>query len=137
MQQWGESVNQKMETIAQYEDERTATTFFTRCPDFPGTEEAIAALDNIVRTHNWQPTPENLQAAHALAVQNRVYQPLSAAEIRQTMGAEPPARIAPPPMLRGNSPDVMSPPLDPRNMPIDQLRREAIKQELERSGARY
>jgi hypothetical protein len=49
MLQWGENVNQKMEAIAQYEDERLALQFTARNPDFPGTTEASDAVISIVQ----------------------------------------------------------------------------------------
>jgi hypothetical protein len=137
MLQWGENINQKMPVIARYEDDRLAMDFSQRCPDFPGTEQASDALVNIVKANNWQYNADSLQAAHLLAVQNHVYQPLSAEAIQAANGNAPQmSRATAPPMLRGNSPDS-TPPIDPHNIPMDQLRKAAIRQELERSGPGY
>jgi hypothetical protein len=122
----------------QYNDQLTAMEFMSRCPDFPQTEQANQALLGIVEANGWQYTPDNMQAAHLLAVQNHVYQPLTQEQIQAATGVAPQqSRATPPPMIRGNSADVGNPPQDPYNMPMDQLRKADIKQELDRSGARY
>jgi hypothetical protein len=135
MIQWGEKMTSFQE---QYENERLVTQFVSRCPDFPGTDEANAAVIGIVQANGWQYTPDNLQAAHALAIRNHVYEPLSAEAIQAANGNAPQIiRPTAPPMLRTNNPEISNAPPDPHNMPMDQLRRAAIKQELERSGPNY
>ena len=138
MLQWGENVNQKMEAIAQYEDDRLAMNFASRCPDFPGTTEASDALVSIVQGNGWQYNVDSLQAAHLLAVRNHVYVPLSAEAQQAANGnAAPMSRPNAPPMLQGSNPEFTNAPPDPYNMPLGDLRKQAIKQELERNTPNY
>jgi len=136
--QWGETVNQKMTAIEQYENERSALQFLNQAPDFPNTDESVAAIDRILTTNRWDFTPENMLAAHSVAIRRGDYQPLTQDQIQAATGNAPQAnRPTPPPMLRTNNPEISNAAPDPQNMPMDQLRKLAIKQELERSGAGY
>jgi hypothetical protein len=138
MLQWGETVNQKIATIQEYENEKLATRFCADCPDFPDTPEAVNALTSIVEQNGWQWNAESLQAAHALAVRNHVYEPLTGEQIQAANGIMPQhTRPTPPPMLSGNNPEIANAASDPYNMPLTDLRRVAIRQELERSGPNY
>jgi hypothetical protein len=130
MMQWGENVNQKMAAISQYEDERLASEFLSRCNDFPSTPEASEAIANIVQNNGWQWNADSLQAAHLLAVKNHMYQPISPEQPE-------PARIAPPPMLRTNNPELTNAPPNPWDMPMQELRKAAIQQELNRNSSDY
>jgi hypothetical protein len=130
MMQWGENVNQKMAAISQYEDERLASEFLSRCQDFPSTPEASEAIANIVQNNGWQWNADSLQAAHLLAVKNHMYQPISPEQPE-------PARIAPPPMLRTNNPELTNAPPNPWDMPMQELRKAAIQQELNRNSSDY
>ena len=135
MLSWGQNINQ---SLAQHADERLAMEFATRVPDFPGTPEASDALVNIVQANGWEYSADSLMAAHLLATRNHVYEPLTAEQIQASLGNAPqPTRQAPPPMLRGSNPEFSSAPPDPYNMPLQDLRRQAIKQELERNGPNY
>jgi hypothetical protein len=128
--QWGENVNQKMAAVSQYEDERLASEFLSRCQDFPSTPEASEAIANIVQNNGWQWNADSLQAAHLLAVKNHMYQPISPEQPE-------PARIAPPPMLRTNNPELTNAPPNPWDMPMQELRKAAIQQELNRNSSDY
>lgn len=130
MMQWGENVNQKVAAISQYEDDRLAMEFSVRCPDFPATPEASDAVVNIVQNNGWDYTADNLQAAHLLAVQNHVYQPISPEQPQVV-------RQAPPPMLRGTNPEISNAAISPYDMNLGDLRKAAIKQELDRNTPGY
>jgi hypothetical protein len=130
LRQWGETVNQKVAAISQYEDDRLAMDFCARCPDFPATPEASDAIANIVESQGWQWNADSLQAAHLLAVQNHMYQPISPEEPQVT-------RPAPPPMLRTNNPEISFAQQSPYEMNLADLRKAAIKQELERNTPGY
>jgi hypothetical protein len=138
MMQWGEKMTSFQE---QYENDRLATQFTVRCPDFPGDDESISKLVDIVERNGWQYTPENLEAAHTLAVRNHVYAPLSAEAIQAGNGVLPQHnRPAPPPMLRTNNPEMASSQLTEKdlwNMPSAEIRKLAMAQELNRSGPNY
>ena len=54
--------------------------FLAAAPDFPNTDQSIQALEQIINQNRWDWTPENMLAAHALAVRQGLYQPLSVAE---------------------------------------------------------
>jgi hypothetical protein len=138
MLQWGENVNQKMEAIAQYEDDRLAMNFASRCPDFPGTPEASDALVSIVQANGWQYNLDSLQAAHLLAVQNHVYTPLSSEALQAANGyATPMSRPTAPPMLQGSNPEITHAVSSPYDMPMQDLRKAAIRQQLEGGGPNY
>jgi hypothetical protein len=138
MLQWGENVNQKMASIAQYEDDRLAMNFASRCPDFPGTPEASDALVSIVQANGWQYNVDSLQAAHLLATRNHVYEPLSAEAQQASSGHIPQVhRPSAPPMLQGNNPEIAHAVPSPYDMPMHDLRKAAIRQELERNTPNY
>ena len=68
-----------------------------------------------------------MAAAHALAMQHRVYQPLSQQEIAVANGYAPEAhRPAPPPIPPRGSPEMSRPTEDIYNMPLDQLRKQIL-----------
>jgi hypothetical protein len=68
-----------------------------------------------------------MAAAHALAVQHRVYQPLTQEEIAAANGYAPEAhRPAPPPIPRGGNPENNQPTMNEWEMPLDQLRKRAL-----------
>jgi hypothetical protein len=80
-----------------------------------------------------------LQAAHALAVRNGLYQPLSSEQIQIANGVAPQqqTRQAAPPMLRTNNPELTNAPPNPWDMPMQELRKAAIQQELNRNSSNY
>lgn len=139
MLQWGETVNQKIATIQDYENEKLATQFCRDCPDFPGTPESVSAVTSIIENNGWEWNADSLQAAHLLATKNHIYEPLSAEAIQASIGTLPQdKRPTPPPMLTGNNPELSSlSSNDPYQMPLAELRRQAMKQELERGGPNY
>ena len=68
-----------------------------------------------------------MAAAHALAVQNRVYQPLSQQEIAVANGYAPEAhRPAPPPMIKSGNPDSQNREENLYEIPLDVLRKKAL-----------
>ena len=135
---WGESVNRRMETVSQYEDDRLAMNFATRCPEFPGTPEASDALVSIVQANGWQYNVDSLQAAHLLAVQNHVYTPLNAeAQAAANGHVTQPSRPGAPPMLQGSNPEITHAVPNPFEMPLQDLRKAAIRQQLEANGPNY
>ncbi len=112
-----------------------AARFIGEHPEFPNSPEAIAALGQVIEANNLDWLPGNMALAHAAAVRDGLYRPLSDEEIRASMGMDVQvARPTPPPMIRGNSPESsswQSGANDPQTMPLDQLRKLAIRQQLE------
>ena len=142
MQQWGETVSQKIATIQEYENEKLATRFCADCPDFPSTPEAVNALTSIVENNGWQWNGESLQAAHALAVRNHIYEPLTAEQIQAANGIMPQnKRPTPPPILSGNNPEITGGGAYTYeqliNMPSSESRKLAIAAELQGRGSNY
>ncbi len=127
------------EQVQKFEEQELAARFHATCPDFPDTEETAETVMQIISSNGWQPNLESLQAAHALAIRNRLYQPLTAEQIQIANGMAPQqqSRQAPPPMLRGNNPEISNAALSPYDMSLGDLRKAAIKQELEGSGPGY
>jgi len=130
----------QMQAVAStVQDQNTALEFCRRCPDFPETDENITALMQIIEAKGWEGTAENLEAAHLLAVRNHIYQPLTQEQIQATTAnslPQPRRNAPPPPMMRGNAPDNV-PQIEPERMPLNELRRLAIRQELESRGPEY
>jgi hypothetical protein len=69
MKQWGQSVNQKMAMIQEYEQDKAISRFFTQHPDFPGSDQANDALGQIIDERGWEVNADNLEMAHLIAVQ--------------------------------------------------------------------
>jgi hypothetical protein len=72
--------------------------------------------------------------AHAYAVKNGLYQPLSGEEIQDSMGfAARAGRPAPPPMVPSSAPDSTSAAFNPwaKDVKLEDLRAMAIRQQLE------
>jgi hypothetical protein len=105
-----------------------SSSFHSRNQDFPNTDKAVEALEAVCRANNWDmENIENLSNAHAVAVRQGLYQPLSQEQIRASYaGPEPTHRPAPPPMIRGGNPDLARPTEDIYNMPLDQLRKQIL-----------
>ena len=96
---------QNNEVLEQYKNQNTVSQFFMEHPEYPNTDQANNALETIINRNGWEWTPDSMAAAHALAVQHRVYQPLSQQEIAVANGYAPEAhRPMPPPMLRAGKP---------------------------------
>jgi hypothetical protein len=135
---------QDLERRLQEREERdyiveTSTGFLASAPDFPNTDASIAALEQVITTNGWEWNTPNMQAAHALAVRNGLYQPLSAEQ--QNVGweqnlRESNRRPTPPPMLPGKSPDAEQQNSNPYAMPLQDLRQQAIRQALGETDGR-
>ena len=130
--------NRLSQELAREREERqnrdTAATFLAQNPDFPNDENSINALDQIITANNLQYTPEHMRMAHDYAVKTGAYRPLSQEAIQAAMGMTVQSkRPAPPPMLPSGSPEVSQwqSGHDPYRMPLDELRRAAIRQQLE------
>jgi hypothetical protein len=118
---------QNNELLEQYKNQNIVSQFFMEHPEYPNTDQANNALEQIINRNGWEWTPDSMAAAHALAVQNRVYQPLSQQEIALANGYAPEAhRPAPPPMIKSGSPDNARPAMNEWEMPLDQLRKQAL-----------
>jgi hypothetical protein len=118
---------QNNEILEQYKNQNIVSQFLMQTPEYPNTDQANAALETIINRNGWEWTPDSMAAAHALAVQHRVYQPLSQQEIAVANGYAPEAhRPAPPPMIRGGNPDMARPTEDLYTMPLDQLRKQIL-----------
>jgi hypothetical protein len=140
MMQWGETVNQKIAKVEQFEEQELAARFLSTAPDFPNTPETAETVMQIIHGNGWQPNLQSLQAAHALAVRNGLYQPLSSEQIQIANGVAPQQqhRQAAPPMLRTSNPELSSQQAnDPWNMSMQDLRKAAIAQELDRNSPGY
>ena len=80
--------------LEQYKNQNTVSQFFMEHPDYPQTPQSDNALEQIINRNGWEWTPDSMAAAHALAVQHRVYQPLSQQEIALANGYAPEASSA-------------------------------------------
>ena len=113
--------------LEQFKNQQTVSEFFMHHPEYPNTDQANDALEQIINRNGWEWTPDSMAAAHALAVQHRVYQPLSQQEIAVANGYAPEVhRPAPPPMPRGGNPENNQPTMNEWEMPLDQLRKRAL-----------
>jgi hypothetical protein len=118
---------QNNQLLEQYKNQNTVSQFFYEHPEYPNTDQANNALEQIINRNGWEWTPDTMAAAHALAVQNRVYQPLSQQEIAAANGYAPEVhRPVPPPMPRGGNPESGTPVQSEYEMPLDQLRKLAL-----------
>ena len=115
------------EVLEQYKNQNTVSQFFMEHPEYPNTDQANNALETIINRNGSEWTPDSMAAAHALAVQHRVYEPLSQQEIAVANGHAPEAhRPVPPPMIKSNAPDSQPQETDLYRMPLDQLRKQAL-----------
>lgn len=138
MIQWGQDMANFKEKM---EDQLTATEFLSQHPDYPNTEDANAAMTQVIdKVFNGNWNPETMGAAHAYAVQQKLYSPLTQDQINSAWAEEmspKPNRPAPPPMVRGNNPEThYGGDNDPYKMPLTDLRNAAIRQELQGQGRR-
>lgn len=128
-------------TLSSVAQQDALTKFFTSHPEYPGTEEANATIGKIFDEKGWTDmTAENLHLAHLEAIYRHQrdpkegYEPLSAETVNaawaNNMQQSSHRQQAAPPMLRGNNPEAGSPNQDPYAMPLDQLRKQAIQQQL-------
>jgi hypothetical protein len=100
---------QNNEVLEQYKNQNTVSQFFMEHPEYPNTDQANNAIETIINRNGWEWTPDTMAAAHALAVQNRVYQPLSQQEIALANGYAPEVRRpVPPPIPRSNAADIQA-----------------------------
>jgi hypothetical protein len=115
------------EVLEQYKNQNTLSQFFMEHPEYPNTDQANNALETIINRNGWEWTPDSMAAAHALAVQHRVYQPLSQQEIAVANGYAPEShRPTPPPIPRSNAPDNTPSQSGLWEMPLDQLRKQIL-----------
>lgn len=111
----------------------TSSNFLAANPDFPNTDQSIAALEQIINHNRWEWTPENMQAAHAVAVRQGLYQPISVAEQKANWEQglrESNKRPTPPPMLPSGSPDASTAGRSLWEIPMPELRALAIQEQL-------
>jgi len=129
---------QNNEVLEQYKNQTIVSQFFMEHPEYPNTDQANNALETIINRNGWEWTPDSMAAAHALAVQHRVYQPLSQQEIALANGYAPEVhRPAPPPIPRSGSPDNNAPAFDLWTEPLDQQRKPILAaQRAELTGGR-
>jgi hypothetical protein len=118
---------QNNEVLEQYKNQNTVSQFFMEHPEYPNTDQANNAIETIINRNGWEWTPDSMAAAHALAVQNRVYQPLTQEDIAVANGYAPQAhRPVPPPMLKGGSPESQNREENLYEIPLDVLRKKAL-----------
>jgi hypothetical protein len=105
-----------------------SSSFHSRNQDFPNTDKAVEALEAVCRANNWDmENIDNLSNAHAVAVRHGLYQPLTQEQIRASVaGPEPLHRPSPPPIPRGGNPENNRPTMNEWEMPLDQLRKQAL-----------
>lgn len=115
-QAWG----QVSTTTSEIQNQSLAASFLAACPDFPNTPEAAQSLGAIMDRVHLPNTLEGMQAAHALALYSKAYQPLV-----QAPPVTQPQRVAPP-TLPTSSPVSTGQQLDWRTAPLDQLKQAAI-----------
>lgn len=117
-----------------------AADFMQRCPDFPDNPFAHQALGQFVVKNGWDVTAENLEAAHAALVRQKVYAPLTVEEQNATWSnnmAADSRRAAgpPPPMLRSQAPDANQQSTNEWNEPLDRMRARLIRQQLQEKAS--
>lgn len=137
LMQWGENLNQMAAKVEQFELQSEATRFFTACPDFPADQRAIDAVSIIMDNLHLPNDAEGMKAAHAIAIRQGDYQPIPQEVLQEASGNVRSNRPTPPPMLRGNNPEITGAPPSPYDMPMADLRRQAIAQELNGKGPGY
>lgn len=115
MVQWGQQMTQFRED---FQDNLNATQFLASCPEFPNTVEASEKITSIITANNWKWDADSMQAAHAIAVQRNLYQPLTPEQQQASVGNAPQtSRPTPPPMVRSQNPESFaSPQLAPEQM---------------------
>jgi len=123
--------------IQEAKQDRAISSFWATHPDFPGTDQANDAIGQIIDERGWEVSAENLELAHSLAIQRRMYEPLSQEAIAQSYGAPARRGPTPPPLLRTNNPEITNASPDPYNMPLQDLRKAAIAQALAGTGPNY
>lgn len=126
----------EQELAAEREDRQnreTAAVFLAQNPDFPNNDQSIAALDQILASNGLEYNPQHMAMAHQYAVQNRIYEPLSQADQEAAVGmAVQSRRPTPPPMIRTGNPERgWQGENDPYKIPLEDLRKQAIRQQLE------
>lgn len=91
--------------------------FMQECPDFPGTPEAGTAIEGVMKKYSLPENLGGLVAAHAIAVQQKLYAPAtpaSALPVRPTPNPTLVTGASPAPAVPGEK-DLWS-------MPLEQLR---------------
>ena len=115
--------------------------FFTQHPEYPATPEANDLIGKIFDEKGWtEMTADNLHFAHLEALDRhrrdpkQGYEPLSAEAVNSAWAnnMQQSSRVNPPPMLRSANPEFTSGNPDPYAMPLADLRKMAINQELNR-----
>jgi hypothetical protein len=125
------------EVLEQYKNQNTVSQFFYEHPEYPNTDQANNALETIINRNGWEWTPDSMAAAHALAVQNRVYQPLSQQEIALANGYAPQVRRpTPPPIPRSSAADSQATELNLWTEPLDQLKKRILAAQRAELGGR-
>lgn len=128
-------------TVSEVSKSTALQQFFTQHPEFPGTPEANDAIGKIFDEKGWtEMTPDNLHFAHLEATHRNAkdpkqgYAPLSAEAVNSAWANQMSvaSRQSAPPMLRGNNPELASQHQDAWTMPMADLRKAAIQQELGR-----
>jgi hypothetical protein len=117
--------------------QETSSNFLVNAPDFPNTDESIAAIEQVIAQNGWDWNTQSMMAAHALATRQGLYKPLNQEEQQGAMGIAPKIqRPSAPPIPRSGSPESSFASADPWSMPVQDLRKMAIQQALEGDGRR-
>jgi hypothetical protein len=132
LMQWGEQYQQDREALEEFRTQNLAYQFQAAHPEFPGTPAASEALADVIEQQGWNFTPDTLSAAHALAVQRGLYQPLTPDQIAVANGTAPAPQSRPPiaPMIRSGNPEGAVSDQNPWTMDLTKLRQMTIRQQL-------
>ena len=125
-----EEVKNQWDQFKQFQEQAqtnmAVTQFYQMHPEYPGSQAAHDAIGKIMDERGWAINADNFEAAHLIAIQKKLYEP-----VQVDNGNYSQSRATAPPMLRSNNPEVGSGGSDPYAMPMDQLRAQAIRQQLE------
>lgn len=127
-------------TTQKVNEQLVVTEFLALNQDFPNTAAASDALAKKIDEMHWDFSPQAMTAAHALLVREhgqdatKGYAPLTPQQINESWANQMSAasRTQAPPMLRGGNPEQTNQQPDPYAMPLADLRKQAIAQELSR-----
>lgn len=130
----GEEYKQRVQRVNQIaditENEQIATRFMATCPDFPGTDDAVEKLAQVVERNGFSFTPEGMMAGHLLCLRQGAYQPLRPEEYNaqwsNKMQEESGTRTAPPTPPQPGAPSGQEN-LNPWAMQQDELRKKVLE----------
>ena len=105
VEEFKETVQQMRQTSETAQANMVAQEFARACPDFPFTPEARDALYGVMAKAGISESLEGLEAAHALCLKKKLYEPRPAGPTQTTGPTQP----TPPPMTPRSSSTVVNP----------------------------